>query len=121
MITKKEKISARSKLKRAVKMGKIKKPKKCPTCKREVPLQGHHTDYTKPYDVTWLCGSCHMKIHGSENGKLGANKTHQKRYEIIKLLSAYVDKAYQNYLLSWPTEHLKRLLDAYTKNPFKGF
>ena len=51
----------------------------------------------------------------SEAGLLGAKETHKKRYEMITQLSAYVDKAYQNYLLTWKTEHLQRLLDAYQK------
>ena len=51
----------------------------------------------------------------SESGRMGADVTHKKRYEIIAQLSAYVDKAYQNYLLTWKTEHLQRLLDAYQK------
>ena len=49
----------------------------------------------------------------SESGKLGANKTYKKRYEIIVELSKYVDKEYQNYLANWKTEYLARLLNAY--------
>ena len=51
----------------------------------------------------------------SQAGKMGADKTHQKRYEIIKQLSALVDKNYQNFLIKWPTEHLEKLLNAYGK------
>ena len=55
------------------------------------------------------------KMSKSEAGKLGANETHKNRYEIIQALSGLVDKSYQNYLLSWKTEHLQRLLNAYKK------
>ena len=38
----------------AIKIGKVKKPKYCSSCKRKVKLVGHHEDYTKPLDVRWL-------------------------------------------------------------------
>jgi hypothetical protein len=34
-------------------------------------LHAHHTDYTKPLLVTWLCPACHLGWH-AENGP-GAN------------------------------------------------
>ena len=55
------------------------------------------------------------KLSKSEAGKLGAEATHKKRYQIIAELSKHVDKNYQNYLLSWKTEYLVRLLNAYKK------
>jgi hypothetical protein len=59
----KVKMSARSKLRYAVKVGKIIKPKVCQECSEPGELQGHHEDYTKPLDVDWLCRQCHMKRH----------------------------------------------------------
>ncbi len=41
------------------------KPKNCEMCERETRLNGHHKDYNKPFDVIWVCGSCHRKIHSS--------------------------------------------------------
>lgn len=58
--------SARSALKRAVKTGKIQKPKACSACKKPVPqnkLHGHHADYSKPLKVKWLCSACHGVAH----------------------------------------------------------
>ena len=55
------------------------------------------------------------KMTKSEAGKLGAKETHKKRYEILLALSGLVEKSYLNYLQSWKTEQLKRLLDAYKK------
>lgn len=41
--------------------GKIKKEdcKTCGSSKSEM----HHSDYSKPLEVTWLCRSCHLKEH----------------------------------------------------------
>ena len=55
------------------------------------------------------------KMNKQEAGRLGAEQTHKERYEIIVQLSAYVDKAYQNYLMNWKTEYLRKLLSAYKK------
>lgn len=37
----------------------------CAQCGK-TPTDGHHHDYSKPLDVTWLCRSCHMRLHGAE-------------------------------------------------------
>jgi len=44
-----------------VKRGKIKKLP-CETC-GDMFSQAHHSDYSKPLEVTWLCRKCHMKHH----------------------------------------------------------
>lgn len=56
----KEKV--RSLLKYAVNMGRIVKPTTCERCGYEDKIEGHHIDYTKPYDVMWLCKLCHMAV-----------------------------------------------------------
>ena len=49
-----------------------------------------------------------------EFGKQGANKRWVKRYEILKELSSYGDKEWQNKIIKWPTKYLEILL-AFTK------
>lgn len=44
-----------------IKIGKIKR-KKCKICK-EFPTYAHHEDYDKPFEIIWLCPSCHKKYH----------------------------------------------------------
>lgn len=55
------KMSARNKLRYAVMVGKIKK-QPCEIC-GEIKTQGHHTDYSKPLDIMWLCTVHHGMQH----------------------------------------------------------
>ncbi len=59
-----DKVRAREALRYAVQSGRIAKPSTCQDCGRtDLQLHGHHHDYTKPFDVTWLCSRCHGKRH----------------------------------------------------------
>ena len=56
------------------------------------------------------------KLTKSEAGKLGADKTHKKRYDAILALSKLVNKNDLNWIQAkWPTTHIEKLLEAYTK------
>lgn len=60
------KLATRSKLRDAVRAGKIVKPECCSQCGEVVSkkcLHAHHLDYSKPYDVEWLCPQCHADAH----------------------------------------------------------
>jgi hypothetical protein len=58
-----EKESARHRLRHFVEKGWIVRPLFCETCGGAGPVDGHHTDYSKPLEVRWLCRSCHMLEH----------------------------------------------------------
>lgn len=47
-----------------VRRGNIIRPNECEICKLECKPDGHHTDYSKPLEVMWLCKTCHAHQHG---------------------------------------------------------
>jgi len=47
----------------ALKTGRMIKPNKCQDCNKIGRVCAHHDDYSKPYDVQWLCWSCHRLKH----------------------------------------------------------
>ena len=47
----------------ALKSGKISKPDHCTKCFKKGIVEAHHTDYSKPLDVVWLCVCCHKRAH----------------------------------------------------------
>ncbi len=60
-----EKQSARYQVYYRLKIGDLVKPKRCEECLENKELFGHHTDYSKPLEVKWVCRNCHMAIHKS--------------------------------------------------------
>lgn len=65
-VEERRKIEARWMVYYAVKYGTLKKPAACSSCGRGSSghgLQAHHTDYSKPLEVRWLCTACHGKTH----------------------------------------------------------
>ena len=61
---------ARNQLRTAMQSGKVVKPDVCEGCGKNPgravdgrsKLHGHHEDYSKPFDVTWMCTACHKEV-----------------------------------------------------------
>jgi ribosomal protein S27AE len=58
-----ERVKARKALYYAVKVGTVIRSATCQQCNSSASTQGHHTDYSRPLDVRWLCPRCHKRIH----------------------------------------------------------
>jgi len=58
-----ERRKAHAAVQRAVRAGKLERPRHCPVCRREGMVHAHHSDYGKPLEVTWLCVRCHSEHH----------------------------------------------------------
>jgi hypothetical protein len=61
------KKGAHDKLNKAIKTGKIKANCFCEICGIETKTQAHHTDYSEPLIVVWVCRECHRDIHRMPN------------------------------------------------------
>ena len=58
-----DRSSARQKLLRAVKNGKVFKWPVCAVPECNLPPEAHHPDYKSPLDVVWLCPAHHRQSH----------------------------------------------------------
>jgi hypothetical protein len=59
----KEEERFRDKVKDALERGKLVRPSSCSNCNTHCRTEGHHTDYSKPLHIVWLCQSCHHAVH----------------------------------------------------------
>jgi hypothetical protein len=57
-----EAYKAHNALNNALRDGRIQK-QPCGVCGTEKNVHGHHSDYSRPLDVKWLCAKCHHRIH----------------------------------------------------------
>jgi hypothetical protein len=58
------KAECREQTRRAIKEGKLIRSARCSVCGHTGKIQAHHTDYSDPLAVVWLCFPCHRRIHG---------------------------------------------------------
>ncbi len=68
------KYYSHQKVRSAIRAGKLKKLP-CEKCGIQEDVHGHHSDYKKPLDVTWLCRPHHLEAHG---GRYGSTPTQQR-------------------------------------------
>ena len=54
---------AQTALRNAIRSGCITASGCCESCGKRCATHGHHADYAKPLDVTWLCPACHSAWH----------------------------------------------------------
>ena len=66
-----ERALARSAVSNAVRDGKLLRMD-CAFCGSSKTI-AHHHDYSKPFDVTWLCTPCHIRFHALEGMAARAN------------------------------------------------
>jgi hypothetical protein len=64
-----EKLHAHELLRSVVRSGRMVVPIWCQRCGCVTKLEAHHSDYSKPLAVDWLCSICHGLAHRSGNGK----------------------------------------------------
>jgi hypothetical protein len=57
-----EAYKAHTALNNAVRDGRIQK-QPCAVCSTDKNVHAHHSDYSRPLDVKWLCAKCHHRIH----------------------------------------------------------
>ena len=62
------KVKAQKDFNNAIAAGRIKRATECSKCGATGAIEGHHKDYTKPFDVIWLCRPCHVEAHTKEGG-----------------------------------------------------
>lgn len=61
--THREEHNARAKANRAIRSGELIRPDCCGFCETTCKPHPHHWDYSLPFDVLWLCPSCHRFAH----------------------------------------------------------
>lgn len=69
-----DKVWARQTLKNAINLGHVRRCTRCEACGERKHTHGHHSDYAKPYYVTWLCSTCHAALEDGQHFGCGREK-----------------------------------------------
>lgn len=58
-----QKMLCRSRTRSLIRAGKLQKSENCEFCGEQGQVESHHLDYSKPWDLIWLCPRCHRAEH----------------------------------------------------------
>jgi len=105
---------------KAVLNGTIIKPKYCERCEKKIErqyLDGHHDDYSKPFEVRWLCKSCHNFIEHQLGHLLRFEKGYDSRRpnnsEFYKKMRLKQIKQMEG---KWSMRGFEKCIECKTKN-----
>ena len=115
MTTGAERHAAREVYNRAVNRGELVRAGSCEYCGASgCRIDGHHTDYTKPLDVVWLCRKCHVAEHSnSRNRKVPTMLNEDEYRDLITRATELMVAENQNISMG---EVMRRALRYYLKN-----
>ena len=86
---------------KAIRCGKLIRPKCCELCLSEGRIEAHHIDYGRPMFVSWLCKRCHVKAHTVDH-PLNPENNHQTPMPYIvdeyKKITVTFEMPIKNYL-----------------------
>ena len=93
---------ARKAIANAVQRKRIIKPEVCNSCGVSCNPEAHHSDYSKPFDVLWVCKKCHHEIHDQLRSinTQGNDVGFVEREEAVAKRTQAVAKPLNSYLLS---------------------
>jgi hypothetical protein len=69
-----ERERAKLTLNNAIRAGNIRRCTRCEECGERGFIEAHHSDYSRPYYVTWLCKSCHASLEDGRHFGAGQVK-----------------------------------------------
>ena len=62
-----DRLTAQMLLNQAIRAKQVPDGGACVVCGNETrKMHAHHTDYSRPLDVVWLCAVCHSQVHQRE-------------------------------------------------------
>lgn len=66
---------------KAIKADLLKRPDTCPECSLKGRIFAHHSDYSRPLEIEWVCASCHFKRHALKR-RTASNRLPQSCSEV---------------------------------------